>query len=405
MNHTANNNHNNRLSHITAIFLVFLRLGITSFGGPIAHLSYFREEFVARRKWLSEHAYLDLVALCQLLPGPASSQVGIAIGLARGGYLGALVAWLGFTFPSAIILVLFAYGLTEMGTAVTAGWLHGLKIVAVAVVAQAVWNMGKHLCPDRVRKTFAVAAALMMALVPGVLGQVSVIIGGGIMGWLILKQDQSLPLADFPVRSSKIAGIIALSLFVALLLLLPLFTKISQNNLLYVFEGFFRAGSLVFGGGHVVLPLLQSVVVPSGMVSKDLFMAGYGAAQAIPGPLFAFAAYLGAIAALPPNGVLGAVLCLVAIFLPSFLLIIGILPFWAELRRYHAIKLAMQGINAAVVGLLLAALYNPVWTSAIYSVVDFGVALAAFLLLNFWRWPSWLVVILGAVVGQVISLF
>ena len=393
----------NKFLEIINLFLIFLRLGCTSFGGPIAHLSYFRDEFVERRKWLNEHAYVDLVALCQLLPGPASSQVGIAIGLARAGYFGALVAWLGFTLPSAIVLVFFAYGLSEISTAVNAGWIHGLKIVAVAVVAQAVWSMGKNLCPDRPRITFAVVAALMTSLFPGALGQISIIIGGGILGWFILKREQSFPHADFPIRIKKVTGLLILILFFLLLFLLPVFANISQNHSIYVFEGFYRAGALVFGGGHVVLPLLQAVVVPK-MVSNNLFLAGYGAAQAIPGPLFSFAAYLGAISMLPPNGISGAFICLVAVFLPSFLLIVGVLPFWEKLRRYHAMKLAMQGINAAVVGLLLAALYNPVWTNAIYNIVDSAIALGAFLLLQFWKWPSWLVVIAGAIAGQLVTL-
>lgn len=391
------------MKNIIQIFLVFLRLGCTSFGGPIAHLGYFREEFVEKRKWLSEHAYVDLVALCQLLPGPASSQVGMAIGLTRAGYLGAIVAWLGFALPSAIILVLFAYGLSEISNAVNAGWIHGLKIVAVAVVAQAVWIMGKNLCPDRPRILFAIVAAIITSLFPCAFSQISIIIGGGVAGWLILKRESVFPHADFPIKTNRIVSVFLLILCLLLLFLLPVFAQISQNNLFYVFEGFYRAGALVFGGGHVVLPLLQSVVVPK-LLSNNLFLAGYGIAQAIPGPLFSFAAYLGAISTLAPNGILGASICLVAIFLPSFLLIIGILPFWEKLRRYHAMKLAMQGINAAVVGLLLAALYNPVWTNAIYNIVDFAIALVAFLLLQFWKWPSWLVVIVGALAGQLVTL-
>ncbi|MGC1182989.1 chromate efflux transporter [Legionella sp.] len=394
---------NKRFLRTIEVFLIFLRLGLTSFGGPIAHLSYFRQEFVERRKWLSEHAYVDLVALCQLLPGPASSQVGIAIGLSRAGYLGAIVAWLGFTLPSAIILVFFAFGLTEVGSSIYSGWLHGLKIVAVAVVAQAVWSMTKALCPDLARITFAIVGALIASIFPNTLGQVAVIFGGGLIGWLLLKNEAVLPHADFPITVGKLSGIIALVLFFSLFILLPALTKIYHNNFIYLSEGFFRAGSLVFGGGHVVLPLLQSVVVPVGLVTNDMFLAGYGAAQAMPGPLFSFAAYLGAISKLQPNGLLGASICLIAIYLPSFLLIIGILPFWEKFRRYQAMKQAMQGINAVVVGLLLAALYNPVWTNAIYNIVDFSVALWAFLLLNFWKWPAWFVVLIGACIGRIIS--
>jgi len=402
-NQYDNKPHTNKFLEATNLFLIFLRLGLTSFGGPIAHLGYFRQEFVERRKWLSEHAYVDLVALCQLLPGPASSQVGIAIGLARAGYLGALVSWIGFTLPSAIILVLFAYGLTEMSNVVNAGWIHGLKIVAVAVVAQAVWGMSKNLCPDRTRITFAIIAALMTSIFPGVSGQVSAIVGGGIMGWLLLKQKQDFPHADFPIKTSKFSGGAALALFLFLLVFLPMFINASSNSLIYLFENFYRVGSLVFGGGHVVLPLLESVAVSGGMVSNDLFLAGYGLAQAVPGPLFSFAAYLGAISHIPPNGLLGAAICLSAIYLPSFLLVIGVLPFWENIRHYQWVKQAMLGVNATVVGLLLAALYNPVWTNAVYTVVDFCFALGAFLLLSFWKWPPWLVVLLGAGVGELLN--
>ncbi|MCL9685259.1 chromate efflux transporter [Legionella maioricensis] len=400
MKHTWSNN---RFFRAIDVFLIFLRLGLTSFGGPVAHLGYFREEFVERRQWLNEHAYSDLVALCQLLPGPASSQVGIAIGLSRAGYLGAVVSWLGFTLPSALILVLIAFGLTKIGNALDAGWLHGLKIIAVAVVAQAVWQMSKTLCPDLIRKLFAVVAALIAVLFPNAWGQVGVILSGGLIGWLLLKNAPLFPHVHLPIKISKCSGIIALSLFFTLLILLPLLSASTHNNFFYICEGFFRAGSLVFGGGHVVLPLLQSVVVPAGLITNELFLAGYGAAQAGPGPLFSFAAYLGAILKLAPNGLLGASTCLIAIYLPSFLIVIGVLPFWEQLRRYQAMKQAMQGINAVVVGLLLAALYNPVWTNAIYNAVDFCVALGAFLLLNFWKFPSWVVVLIGAGIGQIIK--
>lgn len=387
---------------IGSLFLIFLRLGCTSFGGPIAHLGYFREEFVTQRKWFSEAIYNDLVALCQLLPGPASSQLGIAIGLAKCGYRGAVVAWLGFTLPSAILLVLFGYGLSALGNTEGAGWLHGLKIVAVAVVAQAVWGMGKTLCPDRIRITFALMGAAIALIFSNAWGQVSVIIAGGIMGWFFLRKEQNLPHANFPIKINKIVGGVALILFFILLLLLPVVEKIFHNNITSIFTGFFRAGSLVFGGGHVVLPLLQSITVPSGMISENAFLAGYGAAQAVPGPLFSFAAYLGAISKLPPNGLSGAALCLIAIYLPSFLLLIGTLPFWENLRQHKILKHAITGINATIVGLLLAALYNPVWINAIYNVKDFCFLLGIFLMLNFWKWPSWVIVILGASMGQII---
>lgn len=390
-------------SSIFDLFLIFLKLGLTSFGGPIAHIGYFREEFVTRRKWFNEHTFTDLFALCQLLPGPASSQLGILIGLFRKSYLGAVVAWLGFTLPSAIIMILFAFGLTELNNTIHAGWLHGLKIVAVAVVAQAVWDMGKSLCPDAARISFAIIGAIITSLFPNTLGQLSTIIGGGIIGSLILRHEPIFPHSELSIRISKFIAAFLIILFLSLLFLLPLVTKLVQNNILYVFQGFFRAGALVFGGGHIVLPLLQSVTVPSGMVSNNIFLAGYGAAQALPGPLFSFAAYLGVISNLPPNGLLGASICLIAIYLPSFLLVIGIFPFWEKLRRFHMIRRAMLGVNAAIVGLLLSALYHPVWTSAIYNTFDFSVVLGMFLLLNFWKWSPWLVVLIGAGIGQIIS--
>jgi chromate transporter len=379
-----------------ALFLIFLRLGVTSFGGPIAHLGYFREEFVARRKWLSDHAYADLVALCQFLPGPASSQVGIAVGLFRGGLAGALASWLGFTLPSAVALVLFGLALTGLGGVGHAGWLHGLKVVAVAVVAQALWGMGKSLCPDRVRASVAVAAAVLAATLPGVVGQVGVILAGGVAGWLWLSPQTGLPHSPLPVRLRKRTGVLALAVCAALLLLLPMAAAQADSYALRLVDSFYRAGALVFGGGHVVLPLLQAEVVSPGWVSDDAFLAGYGAAQAVPGPLFTFAAYLGAVSSQSPNGWLGAALALVAIFLPAFLLVIGALPLWEGARRHPAMQCAMLGVNAAVVGLLLAAFYRPVWTSAILSAADFALASTGFLLLVFWKLPPWLVVALCA---------
>jgi chromate transporter len=382
--------------HVLEIFWAFLRLGLTSFGGPIAHLGYFREEFVARRRWLDEHAYADLVALCQFLPGPASSQVGMALGLSRGGILGALAAFLGFTLPSAIALVLFALGISHFGNQLGSGWLHGLKVVAVAVVAQALWGMGKSLAPDKQRATLAIAATVIVTFIPSALGQVGVIIASGIIGWVLLRSDTALPHTSLPVPVKKAVGACLLALFFVLLILLPLFAKGTDSYVVKLFDSFYRAGALVFGGGHVVLPLLQSQVVPAGWVSNDAFLAGYGAAQAVPGPLFTFSAYLGAVSSQTPSGWIGAVIALTAIFLPAFLLIVGTLPFWEGLRHYVGIKRAMLGINAAVVGLLLAAFYNPVWISAIHSAADFCLAAIAFLLLVFWKWPPWLVVALTA---------
>lgn len=385
-----------RSTSLLDIFLAFLRLGVSSFGGPIAHLGYFREEFVRRRKWLDDHAYGDLVALSQFLPGPASSQVGIGLGLFRGGLPGALAAWLGFTLPSAVALILFGLVLTHAGSVANGTWLHGLKVVAVAVVAQALWGMGRNLCPDKERATLAAVAAAVAAAVPGAWSQIGVIAASALLGWMWFSPAAALPHSPFPVRLSKRTGAAALVLFFAILALLPAIAGQSDIYLIKLFDGFFRAGALVFGGGHVVLPVLQTEVVPRGWVSNDTFLAGYGAAQAVPGPLFTFAAYLGAVSSSTPNGWAGAAVALVAIFLPGFLLLIGTLPLWEGLRRHPSMQRAMQGVNAAVVGLLLAAFYHPVWTSAIHSPLDFAMATAAFLLLVFWKTPPWLVVILCA---------
>jgi chromate transporter len=385
------------------VLLVFLRLGLTSFGGPIAHLGYFHEEFVVRRRWLDEKTYADLVALCQFLPGPASSQVGLAIGLSRAGYLGSLAAWVGFTMPSAIALVLFAYGVEAFGGALGSGWLHGLKVVAVAVVAQAVLSMMRSLTPDRERATLAVVATVLVIAIPSAWGQIGAIVLGGVAGVVLFR---SLPPTDhvaLPHPISRTVGALALVLFFLLLLGLPLLAAALPSQGLTLFEAFYRAGSLVFGGGHVVLPLLQASVVPPGWVSNDAFLAGYGAAQAVPGPLFTFAAYLGAVMGPQPNGWAGASLCLVAVFLPSFLLVFGALPFWDAWRRRRWAQSALTGVNAAVVGLLLAALYNPVWTAGITSGADFALGSAAFVLLFMWKTPPWLVVVLSAAGGALIS--
>jgi chromate transporter len=385
------------------VLLVFLRLGLTSFGGPIAHLGYFHDEFVVRRRWLDEKSYADLVALCQFLPGPASSQVGIAIGLSRAGYLGSLAAWVGFTLPSAMALVLFAYGVEAFGGAHGDGWLHGLKVVAVAVVAQAVLSMMRSLAPDRERATLAVIAAALVLAIPSTWGQIGAIALGAVAGLVLFRGGAPVDHVALPHPVSRTAGVVALALFFALLLGLPLLAATVVSQSLTVFEAFYRAGSLVFGGGHVVLPLLQASVVPPGWVTNDAFLAGYGAAQAVPGPLFTFAAYLGAVMGPQPNGWAGAALCLVAVFLPSFLLVIGALPFWDELRRRRWAQSALTGVNAAVVGLLLAALYNPVWTAGITSAADFALASAAFLLLFMWKTPPWLVVVLCALGGAAIA--
>jgi chromate transporter len=385
------------------VLLVFLRLGLTSFGGPVAHLGYFHAEFVERRRWLAEDTYADLVALCQFLPGPASSQVGIAIGLLRAGYAGALAAWSGFTLPSAIALVLFAYGIGALGSTAGAGWLHGLKIAAVAVVAQAVLGMMRSLAPDRERASLAVAAAVLVIAVPSAWAQIVAIVIGGLVGVTLLRAPPSTDSAILPLTVSRTAGAACLVVFTVLLGLLPILATTFPNHTLALVDAFYRAGSLVFGGGHVVLPLLQASVVPPGWVGNDTFLAGYGAAQAVPGPLFTFSAYLGAAAGPPPNGWLGGAICLLAVFLPSFLLVIGALPFWDAFRRRPQAQATLRGINAAVVGLLIAALYQPVWISGIARPIDFAVAAAAFLLLFMWQAPPWLVVMLCALAGAALG--
>jgi chromate transporter len=386
------------------VLAAFFRLGLTSFGGPVAHLGYFREEFVHRRRWLDDKSYADLVALCQFLPGPASSQVGIAIGLLRGGYAGALAAWIGFTLPSAVAMVLFGYGIGALGNAAGSGWLHGLKVAAVAVVAQAVLGMARTLAPDRARATLAVVAAIIALGAPSSWGQIGAIALGGIVGAVLLRGGDEIAPAALPLHVSRALGALLLAVFFALLIGLPLLAAATPSQALKEFDAFYRAGSLVFGGGHVVLPLLQASVVPPGWVDNDAFLAGYGAAQAVPGPLFTFAAYLGTVMGPPPNGWIGASICLIAIFLPSFLLVIGALPFWDQLRRRPVAQASLRGVNAAVVGLLLAALYQPVWTVGITDAADFALAVAAFLLLFMWQTPPWLVVILSAAAGALISL-
>ena len=389
------------------VLAVFLRLGLTSFGGPVAHLGYFREEIVVRRKWLTEASYADLVALCQFLPGPASSQVGIALGMRRAGLLGGLAAWLGFTTPSAVGLILFAYGVAVFGDVESAGWLNGLKTAAVAVVALAVWGMARSLCPDKPRAAMAIAAAIGVLAWPTGWGQLAVIAIAGIIGWRFLRTGQESGDVEQQFRVSRTLAVICLAVFGVLLVGLPLLHRATfageASDLIQVFDSFYRAGSLVFGGGHVVLPLLQELVVAPGWVTDAEFVAGYGAAQAVPGPLFTFSAYLGVLVGMP-SGWAGGLFALAAIFLPSFLLVIGVAPFWDRLRSWASFGGALRGINAAVVGLLLAALYDPVWTSAIHGPYDFGLALVALGLLAIWKWPPWLVVALSALTGQGLSM-
>jgi chromate transporter len=378
------------------VLWVFLRLGVTSFGGPIAHLGYFRAEIVERRKWLDEAAYTDIIALCQFLPGPASSQVGIILGMVRAGLPGGFAAWLGFTIPSALVLIAFAYGIGSLGDLSHVAWLHGLKIVAVAVVAQAVWRMAQSLCPDREKVTLAIAATLLTLTIPSATGQIGAIVAGGIIGWRFLPGMNDANAAPLAIPVGRRTAIASLTLFAALLFGLPMLASATSDHTIGLISSFYRSGSLVFGGGHVVLPLLQQAVVPPGWIGNDAFLAGYGAAQAVPGPLFTFAAYLGAVMKSAPNGWVGGLICLAAIYLPSFLLLLGALPFWDALRHRTAVQSALKGVNATVVGILLGALYTPVWTSAIFSPADFGLGILAFLLLVFWQTPPWLVVILGA---------
>jgi len=382
------------------VFLAFLKLGLTSFGGPIAHLGYFRDEFVSRRRWFDDKAYGDLVALCQFLPGPASSQVGFAIGLMRAGPLGAAAAWLGFTLPSAILMVAVALGAAALDGDLAQGVLHGLKLVAVAVVAQAVLGMAKSLTPDRVRAGIAVLAVLAMVALGGVLGQVGAIVLGGVLGLALCREAASSAVAETAAPVSRGFGIFALLLFVVLLLVLPLLAGV--NPALALFDAFYRAGALVFGGGHVVLPLLEAGTVGPGWLSESTFLAGYGAAQAMPGPLFTFAAYLGAASSVSPNGLLGAGIALVAIFLPGLLIVLAALPFWHGLRSNPLAQAGMRGANAAVVGVLALALYDPVFTSAVLSPLDFALALAGFVALVSWKLPPlWVVIALAAAGGAI----
>ena len=381
------------------VFLAFLALGLTSFGGPVAHIGYFREAFVARRKWLDERGYAELVALCQMLPGPTSSQVGVGIGLTKAGFWGALAAWLGFTAPSAALMIGIGYGVVAWQDAIPPGLLAGLKAVVVAVVALAVWGMARTLCPDRPRVTIAALGAAVALGIGGPAGQVGVILGGALAGLVFLRDGAAPPPPPSAARPAGPRAALWLGLFAALLVLLPLAAASVPSQTLALVDGFYRSGALVFGGGHVVLPLLEAEVLPPGWVAREAFLAGYGAAQALPGPLFTFAAYLGTVMEIPPSGWRGALICVAAIFLPSFLLVAGALPLWTALGRRRAMRRATPGINAAVVGLLLAALYDPVWTEGVRSGGDFVLALAAFVLLAAWKAPPWLVVLLGAAAG------
>ena len=387
------------------VLAAFLKLGLTSFGGPVAHLGYFRTEFVERRRWLDDRSYTDLVALCQFLPGPASSKVGIALGLGRAGWLGALAAWAGFTLPSAVAMVLFAHGIARWQDLAGSGAIHGLKVAAVAVVAQAVWGMARSLCPDFPRAAIAIGSTLLVLAVPSAAGQVGAIVAGGLIGWRVLELGTLPPHEGRDYGVSRATGTAFLLAFGLLLALLPALAAANPSLALSAFAAFYQSGSLVFGGGHVLLPLLQASVVPPGWVGTDTFLAGYGAAQAIPGPLFTFAAFLGASMPAPLGGWAGGALLLVAIFLPAFLLIVGSLPHWQALRSRSGMQRALAGINAAVVGVLAAALYDPVLKSAVHAPADLALALAAFGLLMAGKASPVIVVAFAAAGGWALAAF
>jgi chromate transporter len=389
---------------VLEVFWVATKLGLTSFGGPIAHLGYFHDEYVRRRKWIDEESYADLVALCQFAPGPTSSKVGFSLGILRAGYWGGLAAWAGFTLPSALALLLFAYGAGALSGPVGTGLLHGLKLVAVAIVAQAVWGMARSLCPDRERASIAGVAALIVLLSTSAFSQLATILFGAVAGAWLCRHTGVVRAEQAPIKVSRRVGVAALVAFFGLLFGLPVLRGLGGSQAIAMIEAFYRSGALVFGGGHVVLPLLQGAVVAPGWVSEDAFLAGYGAAQAVPGPLFTFAAYLGAVMGPPPNGVLGWALGLVAVFLPGLLLHLGTLPFWETFRRRPGTQAVMRGINAAVVGLLGAALYSPIWTSAVQGPRDFAVALVGFVLLVAWKAPPVVVVAVSALAGAVLAL-
>ncbi|WP_277678133.1 chromate efflux transporter [Gracilibacillus dipsosauri] len=385
------------LQNYLNILWIATRLGFTSFGGPIAHLGYFHEEYVRRKKWLDEKSYADLVALCQFLPGPASSQVGIGIGMIRGGILGGIFAFIGFTLPSVIVLMLFALALHQFSF-YDASFIHGLKIVAVAVVAHAIMGMGTKLAPDLSRKAIALIALIIMVAWQSTLTQVAIILMAALIGLLFFKKKDTTESTFTSLVLSKKTGLFSILLFFLFLLILPIFSQLTNWQWLAMFDSFYRSGALVFGGGHVVLPLLEQEFVPTGWLTEQEFLAGYGAAQAVPGPLFTFAAYLGTVI----NGIPGGLLATFSIFLPAFLLIIGALPFWHALRHVKAIQGALIAVNAAVVGILIAAFYQPIWTSTITSGKDFILAVILFSLLAFWKLPSWIIVIIGLIGGMLL---
>ncbi|MBM6617252.1 chromate transporter [Bacillus suaedaesalsae] len=382
------------MSILWEIFLTSSKLGLTSFGGPIAHLGYFHDEYVRRRKWIDEKSYADLVALCQFLPGPASSQVGIGIGVTRGGVLGGIVSFIGFTFPSVLVLMIFAYILASFDIS-TSGWIHGLKIVAVAIVAHAIVGMAQKLTPDTKRKTIALFALLITLLWQTAFSQVTVILIAALIGYFLYKNNKEEEHVPLHIPISKSFAIICISLFFGLLVLLPILRNVIDHSSIALFDSFYRSGALVFGGGHVVLPLLERELVPQGFISSEAFLTGYGMTQAVPGPLFTFAAYLGTVI----SGWQGGLLATIAIFLPAFLLVFGFLPFWNTLRNNRSIYGAWMGVNAAVVGILISAFYQPIWISSIMNEIDFVIAAILFSMLSYWKLSPWVVVVTGSVLG------
>ncbi|WP_010529767.1 chromate efflux transporter [Lentibacillus jeotgali] len=388
----------NKIRTLIEILLTSTKLGLTSFGGPVAHLAYFKDEYIDRRKWLDDKTYADIIALCQFLPGPASSQVGISIGIMRGGLLGGLISWFGFTIPSVIVLVVFAMMYQAFSLA-DAGFIHSLKIVAAAVVLHALIGLGKKLTPDKSRLAIAVAAAAVMLLYPSAWMQILIILVAGLLGLTFFKDKAESNVQPFSINISKKLGLTSLGILISMLIILPLLNSTSNNPLLNIFDIFFRVGSLVFGGGHVVLPMIEREVVPTGLLSANEFLAGYGMAQAVPGPLFTFSSYLGTMM----EGIIGAVVATLGIFLPSFLFIIAALPFLNELRKRASFQGVLMGVNASVVGILLAAFYDPVISSSIASTTDFALGVILFALVNIWKVPAWLIVIIGVLGGYVLQ--
>ncbi|UOQ49272.1 chromate efflux transporter [Gracilibacillus caseinilyticus] len=392
-------NQKSRFKILMEILLSSTKLGLTSFGGPVAHLAYFKDEYIDRRKWLDDRTYADIIAVCQFLPGPASSQVGISIGMLRGGILGGVISWFGFTVPSIMVLIIFAL-MYQTFSLEEAGFIHSLKIVAAAVVLHALIGLGKKLTPDKSRLTIAVVAAVIMLMYPSAWMQILIILGAGLLGLSFFKEKAESNVQPIAITIPKRIGLTSLAVLISLLVILPLLNRLSNNPYLNLFDIFYRVGSLVFGGGHVVLPMIEREVVPNGLITANEFLAGYGMAQAVPGPLFTFASYLGTMM----EGIAGAIIVTIAIFLPSFLLIVAALPFLNELRKHASFQGILMGVNASVVGILLAAFYDPVISSSIFDTTDFALGILLFGLLTIWKIPAWLIVIIGVIGGYVLQL-